>query len=148
MDPTNSLAVPEPGRADQLGQLVKLTGASVAKLAEQVWLKDSFKKAPELRAAFEGTMQQMRADLAGPNPTALDVLLSERVVMCWLQLSVLDMCAGSDAGFTGDVFGKRQERAQRLYLQAIRTLADIRRLQIPAAAVQVNIGNLLVGDTP
>jgi len=37
-----------------------------------------------------------------------------------------------------EYFQRRQERAHRLYLSAIRTLAQVQRLLVPA--VQVNIG--------
>jgi hypothetical protein len=92
-------------------------------------------------------MAAMRAELAGPAANPLETLLAERVVMCWLQLSILDGCAGSEEGFQGDAFGKRVERAQRVYLQAIKALAEIRRLEIPAAAVQVNIANVINGTS-
>jgi hypothetical protein len=50
------------------------------------------------------------------------------------------MCAQTKVTLQqGEYFQRRQDRAHRRYLSAIRSLAAVRRLQVPTA-VQVNIG--------
>jgi hypothetical protein len=71
----------------------------------------------------------------------LETLLIGRVVTCWLQLHYWDVLAAQSTESTlrqRDYLQRSQERAQRQYLSAIRSLAAVRRLLLPA--VQVNIG--------
>ena len=69
-------------------------------------------------------------------------LLGERVAACWLNVYYIDALYAERLNYVtaeqGEYFQRRQERAQRLYLSAIRTLAPVRRLLVPV--VQVNIG--------
>jgi hypothetical protein len=68
--------------------------------------------------------------------------LGERVAACWLNLYYVDALYArrlNNVTFAeGEYFQRRQERAHRLYLSAVRTLAQVQRLLVPA--VQVNIG--------
>jgi hypothetical protein len=69
--------------------------------------------------------------------------LVERIVACCVQVQFADQQAAAfeRAGgwyAQGDYWQKQQERAQRRYLAAMRTLAQVRRLFVPA--VPVNIG--------
>jgi hypothetical protein len=81
--------------------------------------------------------------LLGPQPSPLERLLVERIVACQLQVQFADQqgAAFERAGgrlAQGESWQKQQERAQRRYLAAMRSPAQVRRLLIPA--VQVNIG--------
>jgi hypothetical protein len=68
--------------------------------------------------------------------------LVERIVLCWAQVHYADTIyaqRAKDLTFAqADYFQRRQDRAHRRYLHAIRSLATVRRLLFPA--VQVNIG--------
>ena len=78
-------------------------------------------------------------ELAGPCPTMLERLLVDRVVTGWLQLHYCDLLAAqAPTSRQSDYLQRSQERAQRRYLSAIRSLATVRRLLLPA--LQVNIG--------
>ncbi len=95
------------------------------------------------REAMQRKLTAMKEDLAGPKPTPLDRLLAERVATCWFQVQYADAaCAQmTNGGVTfeqGDYYQRRQDRAHRRYLSAVRTLAQVRRLLMPA--MQVNIG--------
>lgn len=86
-------------------------------------------------------LDEMRASLRGPAPTALEVLLIEEIVLCYFmlrraQMMQTDFTSGSSAEF--QIRENKVDRAQNRYLAAIRTLAQIRRLQIPAL-VQLNV---------
>jgi hypothetical protein len=80
-------------------------------------------------------------ELAGPTPSPLERLLVERIVLCWLHLH----CAETTYVMLKELSIRQAEfhqarisKAQARYLAAIRTLAQVRRLGVPA--VQVNIG--------
>lgn len=81
-------------------------------------------------------------ELAGPVPSPLDKLLVERVVMCWLHLyhaeGLYTQRLGDLSLTLADYYQRRISKAHNRYLSAIRTLAQVRRLGVPA--VQVNIG--------
>jgi hypothetical protein len=80
--------------------------------------------------------------LAGPEPSVLERLLVDRVVACWIQIEYADLAyaqlATTLTSGHRDYLQRRQDRAHRRYLSAIRTLAQVRRLVEPV--VQVNIG--------
>ena len=85
----------------------------------------------------------LRFRLAGTNPTALDLLLAERVVVAWLfvnwseyqyvtlvtQLSAQEMA----------IHLKRIEMAQRHLCTACRTLAKVKRTKLPEVLAMVNV---------
>ena len=83
----------------------------------------------------------MRAELAGPNASPLEGLLVERVVACWLLSHQADLAYARAlkalASKEIDLYQRRQDRAARQYLYALRSLAVVRRLLAPA--VQVNV---------
>ncbi len=95
-----------------------------------------------LKDALYRKLEVLRAELSGPSPSVLDRLLVERVVACWLQVYGADALYAQNLGKLtlkrSEFFQRRQDRAHRRYLSAIRTLAHVRRLLLPP--VQVNIG--------
>jgi hypothetical protein len=75
-------------------------------------------------------------------PSLLERLVIDRVVTCWLQVQYWDWLAAQSNDRTlrqREYLQRSQDRAQRRYLSAIRSLATVRRLLLPP--VQVNIGN-------
>jgi hypothetical protein len=84
----------------------------------------------------------LTTELAGPQPSPLERLLIERIAICWLQLSYAEVLYAKniqDLGFQqAEHYEQRVSKAQARYLAAIRTLAQVRRLGVPA--MQVNIG--------
>ena len=79
-------------------------------------------------------LDMMRAELAGPNPSATEKLLVDRVVACLLQSQHADYMAAEasdDSVAIGDYHQRRQDRANRRLLLAIKTLATVRRLALP-----------------
>lgn len=113
----------------------------LAKTAENALVDLVADKSELTRSAVRRNLATMRADLAGPDPSPLDRLLIQRVVACWLQSQQADLAyARSLRGSSpNDVEHqhRRQDRAARQYLKALRTLATLRRLL--AAPMQVNI---------
>lgn len=98
-------------------------------------------KALAQQEMYERKLAAMQQDLAGPTPSFLERLLVERIVLCWLHLYYAEGIYTQNM----EEFSIRQaefqqariSKAQTRYLMAIRTLAQIRRLNVPA--VQVNI---------
>lgn len=86
-------------------------------------------------------LDAMTQELAGAVPSPVERLLVERIVLCWahlhyveaLYLQQMHELTLRQATF----YQQRISHAQARYLSAIRTLAQIRRLGVPA--VQVNI---------
>jgi len=87
-------------------------------------------------------MKTLHAQLAGPSPSALESLLVERIVTCWLHLHCYEkenaQRLDGQSVDQSQAHGRRVDQAQRRYLSAIKALAQVRRLDLPA--VQVNIG--------
>ena len=80
---------------------------------------------------------ELRAEIAGENPSPLEQLLVERVVATWLQLYYADAVyaqANKPGVFQSLLqnLQRRQESAQRSHLAAIKQLAVIRKLLTPA----------------
>jgi hypothetical protein len=100
-----------------------------------------------MQEALRARMEHMRAEIAGENPTPLELLLTERVVAGWLLVEVLEalMAGQYRRGEEGPRVGpdyiiqhsRILESATRRYLAAIRELARVRKLQT-GTPVQVN----------
>jgi hypothetical protein len=85
-------------------------------------------------------MDQLRKELAGDKPSILERLLIERIVLCWLSLydSEVRFAQMKDLTLKQAAYWQdRIDRAHRRYLTAIKALATIRKLALPA--LQVNI---------
>lgn len=93
------------------------------------------------REGLKRKLAELREELQGPNPSPIERLLVDRAVACWLQVQEADLgyaelkkCSFVQAEF----FLKRQDRAHRRFLSAMKTLATVRKMALPA--IQVNIG--------
>ena len=122
--------------------------SGIARRAERMLVKTISAGKPLMEEALEERMYQMRAEIAGENPTPLEVLLTERVVAGWLLVEVLEGLIA--AQYQRDVTAHRVaptyviqqsrivESATRRYLASLRELARVRKLQASAPPVQVN----------
>jgi hypothetical protein len=94
------------------------------------------------REALLRKLQVLRRELAGPKPTALESLLVERVVACWLQVQHADTAYARLENATlaqGDYYQRRQDRAHKRFLGAVKALALVRRMAVPALVQQINV---------
>ena len=93
------------------------------------------------RKVYQERCAQMARELAGPQTSPLEHLLIDRIVACWLHLHLAETTyamQGPGLSLPRHVFHEQRiSAAHRRYLMAIRTLAQVRRLQVPS--VQVNI---------
>jgi len=103
---------------------------------------------PLMEEAIVCRLDLMHAEVAGENPTPLEVLLTERVVSSWLVVEVLEslmnaqLKRGKDVprapiSYLKFVIGWL-ESAHRRYLSSIRDLARVRKLQNNTPSVQFN----------
>ena len=105
------------------------------------WVQVTSGKNELAKEAVGRQLDKMRAELAGPSPTPLEGLLVDRILTCWIALQYGETIYVQNMKdlsiIQADYHQRRLDRAQRRYLDAIRTLAHIRRLG--AAVIQVNI---------
>lgn len=94
----------------------------------------------------------LRAQLAGPNPTALDLLLCERVVQAKLFAESAELMFAANIGHMSAqevmIYVKRIESAGRLLLAACRTLAKVRRVKLPDVVAVVHASTLGTPKAP
>jgi hypothetical protein len=98
------------------------------------------------KAAYKAQAEALVHQLAGPNPTALELLLCQSAATCWLDANFADSAFSHQSKQTGGgiplgVLKRhelRRERAHARYLATITALARVRRLLTPVAQ-QVNI---------
>jgi hypothetical protein len=84
-----------------------------------------------LKEALGRRLAELKAELAGADPSPLDRLLAERVAACWLGATYSDasyaQAKGSPAAAVEHA-RRRQDSAGRRYAEALKLLATVRRL--------------------
>jgi hypothetical protein len=88
----------------------------------------------------------LKQELAGPNPNPIERLLVDRVGACWLQLAYADTMEADfrEGSFAdGDYNQRKQDRAHRRFLSAVKMLATVRRLTLPIH-VDLNVAGAVV----
>ena len=88
---------------------------------------------------------RLQSELAGEAPSPIEKLLAERVAVCYLDSYYSDLLAQSNCNMiAGDFCQRRQDRAHRRYLQAVKALAECRKLE--ASTIRQTVEGLrLVG---
>jgi hypothetical protein len=89
------------------------------------------------QAGADERLQELRERLAPKN--VLEELLVERILVTWLETTMLDAMPKPEQTRLKSLYYKRQSRAHGRYLTAIKALAQVRKLQLPT--IQVNIGS-------
>ena len=96
------------------------------------------------KEGVERRLEAMKQELLSLAPSPLERLLVDRIAVCWLQVQYSDMMYVQrlEQGMSleqGEYYQRRQDRAHRRLLSAIRTLATVRKLAFPV--LQMNIGD-------
>jgi hypothetical protein len=117
---------------------------NLGRQAETALVRVAAGENPVVREAIIRKLDSLRRDVAGTNPSILERLLADRVAISWLSLTVAEgtyhQALERGLGRADETFHQqRVERAQRRYLAAIKALAQVRKLGVPA--VQVNIAD-------
>jgi hypothetical protein len=93
----------------------------------------------------------MREEIAGKNSSSLERLLSERVVVTWLEVQFFEaLYAQNMRNLTipqAEHHQKRLDRAHKRYLSAIRALVQIHKLLKGTAITQINIADKQINTT-
>jgi hypothetical protein len=112
-------------------------------MVEEGFIERTATNSPFRQKAVRVTLEGMRQDLAGPNPSPLEKLGAERVASCWLQLHYAELLYNQALpNFSldqDDHYQRRLDRLHKRYLSAMRSLAQVRKLLKPKVA-QINIG--------
>jgi hypothetical protein len=93
-----------------------------------------------IKESLTRKLDLLRAELAGATPTPIERLLADRIVTCWLHLHHLEINYAVKDNLSVEVatyYQRSLSSAQKRYLAAIKTLAMVRKLAVPA--LQVNI---------
>ena len=111
---------------------------------------------PLVEEAISEQASRMAREIAGEAPTPLDVLLSERIASLWVLVELQEALGAAwyvrnRKGRATPAFMlqmvKLQEASNRRYLAAIKTLAQVRKLQANTPGVQFNT-QINVGTAP
>jgi hypothetical protein len=93
-----------------------------------------------IKEAMEQEMDDLQADLSGPNPTPIEKLLAERASICWFIVNRYEDTYVKSSGWSIDqaeFHHRKIDKAHARFLSALRTLAQVRKLAVPA--IQLNI---------
>jgi hypothetical protein len=107
------------------------------------------KKNAAIGAATRHKLDALRKQLAGDDPTPIEQLLAERCVQTWYYLGHAEYLYATNDQQTYrqlEYMERRIDRAHRRFVQSLKALADVRRLGLPAMAVQVNIAQAAPGE--
>ena len=96
-----------------------------------------------LRESLQAGKQAMRDDLGYPQSAALERILIDHIILCWLRLyhvefKYTEAQNGSMSLALASDWERKLSATQRRCLRACETLARIRKLKLPT--LQVNIG--------
>ena len=123
--------------------------SDISKRGQWALIKTVAANDPLTEEALVARLDLMRAEVAGPEPSPLEVLLTERICSLWILIEVLEMLVSvqllgdlprerrSPMSFLQHVF-KWQESANRRFLSSIRELARVRKLQSNVPGIQYN----------
>ena len=119
--------------------------SDIAGRTEWMLIKTISAGEPLMEETLEARLALMREEIAGEDASPLEVLLTERVVSCWMLVELFDaLMAGqlnkdnehrTPISYTLKML-KWQESATRRYLAAIKVLVQVRKLLRPS--VQIN----------
>jgi hypothetical protein len=126
-------------------EMIAILGGDLAERAEAILVGKIVEGRLTFHEALLAKLKALRADIAGPNPNPIERLLVSRVVACWLQVADADVMAAQAERVplaVGDYMQRRQDRAHRRYLSAVKMLAVVRKLALPIR-VDVNLAGSL-----
>jgi hypothetical protein len=115
-----------------------------ARTAIYLWSGRAARSDPERGRRFLQLAVRVRDDLLSDGASPLEELLVEEIIACWLALEdahlsyIMEMTTHNDLQ-SADARRRQLDSAQRRYLRAIKTLAEVRRLEVPAIIGQLNL---------
>ena len=123
--------------------------SDIARTGQKVLISSAAGNDPLVQEALLARLDLVRAEIAGEDPTPLEEILSERIVSLWLLVETLDALVSVQLYpelppekrtpmSTLRHILKWQEGASRRYLAALKTLAQVRKLQSNTPGIQYN----------
>jgi hypothetical protein len=116
-------------------------GGNLARWAEASFVDALGGKDLSVREAIHAKLNALRRELLGESPTPVERLLVERVAVCWLQVQDAEIRYAQNQGSLtirqADYHQRRMDAANRRYLAAVKALALVRKLAVPA--LQINL---------
>jgi hypothetical protein len=124
----------------------------VAHIAEDALIEEMTKEGDlATKELIRCQLEAIREQIAGKNSSALERLLSERVVVTWLEVQFFEaLYAKNMRNLTiaqVEHHQKRLDRAHRRHLSAIRELAQMRKLLKGTTITQINIAEKQINTT-
>jgi hypothetical protein len=126
-----------PGFADDMAQII---GGDFAQQLQNRILEQAAGKSLMFREAWRSQLEVLRQELAGLNPSPVEKLLADRIVLMWLQLQDAELRFEQATDMTivqADYRQGRIDGLSRRYLAAVRSLAQVRKLALPAVKVYI-----------
>jgi hypothetical protein len=117
-------------------------------LVERAWTSVISADNPLVIEATTRTIAEMKADLAGDQPTRLELMMVDQVVAQWMEVKYLEAASAEGGGspLANDSLRlKRLESAQRRYFHAITMLTTVRAL---APAGGAPVGTIRLYEPP
>jgi hypothetical protein len=109
---------------------------NLSQLVEHAWIAVLAGDEPLAAESMRRTIDDMKAKLAGENPTCLEKMIVDQIIAGWMEMRLLDALS-ADPGRGSVVQGalqlKRRESTHKRYLAAMKMLTTTRLL--PAAAL-------------
>jgi len=110
-------------------------------VVEATWLNEMGTVDRMMIEAWRRKVAQLKAEIAGDAPSPLEQLLARRIGAAWIQCQhsdLMSIATDADSEVSQANLVRRQDAAHRRFLQAIQTLAVVRRLLRPSVSpVQV-----------
>jgi hypothetical protein len=131
----------------QTGREVIVRASDIGRRAQHMLIETAAAGHALTEYALSGRLDMLRQELAGENPTALEVLLVERVVAGWILVELFEVLMAAQLSRDNKHYVPMsylkhmvgwQGAANRRYLASIRELASVRKLQRNGAGIQYN----------
>jgi hypothetical protein len=92
-----------------------------------------------IKKVVEHQREVMRTSLLGPDPTPVDRMLVDRIIVNWLSTQLAELTLQQSDGSVQrlEFLAKRADRAEQRLMRSLKTLATVRRLVGPT--IQVNV---------
>jgi hypothetical protein len=128
---------------------IRQFGGELAEMAEMSFIQVMAGDNIGFRESIVRKLQVLREELLACGSSPVERLLAERVVACWLQVQDADMRCAQAVGTANivqmDFHQRRMGFANRRYLSALKALAVVRKLAVPA--LQINVAKKQVNIT-
>src|SRR5262245_36967482 len=122
-------------------EAVDLLGGDLARETQLKLIDKLSGKNLLLKESIGKKLETMKAEIEGAQPTPIERLLVERITVCWLHVYYLEQRYSENECLRLDIgayYERCLDHAHKRYLAAIRALAMVRKMALPA--LQLNIG--------